>query len=313
MADDMTAPSSSATAAVTEAPTAAVSAAPAIEAPAQPQEFTATQQPPGPIPFDRHKSILDGAYGERDAARQELERLSWARQIDPAQFSQLQQWATAYREDPVKWLSSTVQELRQAYPHLTPALTSEAARILGASRNFQPEPDIEPDIPVLDGNGQVVSQAFSADRVRQLIQRVVQDTIGKEVSPLKQTLQKQQATADADHQYAQAVATADKQYAQALTYPMFEAHKAAIAKAFEAHEEWDLKDAYLHVLTTEILPTLDQTSQTKLLTKLQTQAAGGTVRPDGSGQGRPDFKGDFRKALEYYEAHPKEAADMEQR
>ena len=305
--------------------TASASAAPGVETPAS---ATATPthdatsleaQPPGPIPFDRHKAILDGAYGERDAARRALEdykgQHGWAAQIDPQQFQHLQRWSTAYREDPVKWMADTISELREAYPHLTPALTSEAARILGGARGLHqaPEPEIEPDIPVLDAQGQVVSQAFSADRVRQLMTRQVGEAIAREVAPLKKSMADQQAQIATSRERVASIAEADALYKRGAQWYGFTAHQPAIAKAFESHPDWSLQDAYLHVLHTEILPTFDRASQSKLLTQLQTQAAGGTVRPDGAGQGRPDFKGDFRKALEYYETHPEEASAMEQR
>ena len=276
-------------------------------------------QPHGPVPFDRHKAILDGAYGERDTARREFqeykERHGWADQVDPQEFQHLQRWSTAYREDPVKWMAETISELRQMYPHLTPALTSEAARILGGARGLHttPEPEIEPDIPVLDPQGNVVSQAFSADRVKQYVTRAVAEALGRDVAPLKKSVEDQQASVVAQRERAASIADADAVYKQAEQWHGFAEHKPAIAKAFHAHPNWSLQDAYLHVLHTEILPKFDQASQTKLLTQLKTQAAGGTVRPDGAGQAKPDFKGDFRKALAYYDAHPEEAAAMEQR
>ena len=285
-----------------------------------PAPDTATSDAPqGPIPFDRHKAILDGAYGERDTARREFEeykaRHGWADRVDPAEFNQLQRWSTAYREDPVKWMAETISELRRAYPHLTPALTSEAARILGGARGLHatPEPEIEPDIPVLDQQGNVVSQAFSADRVKQYVTRAVAEALGREVAPLKKSVEDQQASVVAQRERAASIADADAVYKQAEQWHGFAEHKPAIAKAFHAHPDWSLQDAYLHVLHTEILPKFDQASQTKLLTQLKTQAAGGSVRPDGAGQAKPDFKGDFRKALEYYDTHPEEASALAQR
>ena len=293
----------------------------AVETPASatptPAQSTAAGEatPEGPIPFQRHKAILDAAYLERDEARKALaehaERTGWAEQVDPSEFQQLQRWSAAYREDPVRWMASTIGELRQQFPHLTPALTSEAARILGAARGLtaEPEPDIEPDIPVLDAQGQVVSQAFSADRVKQLVARAVKEA----VNPLKERVDHREASETARQERAAAIEEADTLFKRGEQWHGFAEHKPAIAKAFSSHPTWSLQDAYLHVLHTDILPKLDHKSQGKLLTQLQTQAAGATVRPDGGGQGKPDFKGDFRKALDYYSTHPDEAAAMEQR
>ena len=81
----------------------------------------------------------------------------------------------------------------------------------------------------------------------------------------------------------------------------------------QQHDDWSLHDAYLHILHTEILPKADQTSQTKLLTQLQTQAAGATVHPGATTpSATPKFKS-FREAAEYYDRNPGDAAAMAQR
>ena len=273
-------------------------------------------QPQGPIPFDRHKQILDGAYHERDTFKQQLEearqRYSWAEQVDPAEFQQIQRWSSAYRDDPVRWMAETMAELRQTYPHLTPALTSEAARILAGSRGFQPaeaEPEIEPDIPVLDANGQVVSQAFSADRVRALIQRAVTEAL----TPVKQSMAQREAREQVQRQTTEALQSADALFEKAQQWHGFQDHRPSILRAMQQHGDWSLHDAYLHVLHTEILPNADQRSQTKLLTQLQTQAAGATVHPGvATSSAKPKFT-NFREAAMYYEKHPEEAAAMAER
>ena len=308
MADDISTGSSPVSTAV---PTDGVSASTDVSPTATQDSTPAAAQQQGPIPFDRHKSILDGAYAERDTARREFEeykqKYGWAGSIDPTEFQQLQRWSTAYREDPVRWMAETVGELKQQYPHLTPALTSEAARILAGSRGFQPEPEIEPDIPVLDAQGQVVSQAFSADRVKQLIARSVAEAIGREVGPLKQTEERRQAAEQARAVHAEATQSADDQFRTAQQWHGFKEYRASIEKAYAAHENWSLPDAYLHVLHTEILPKLSQTAQGQLLTHLQTQAAGSTVHPSGTSPTQPFRPKSFDEALRYFEAHPQEA------
>ena len=303
--------------AIADSGSAAVdSAAPPIVAPAGADASVSIAQPPGPIPFDRHKQILDGAYKERDTYKQQVEqfqqRYGWAEQVDPTEFQQLQRWSSAYRDDPVRWMAATIAELRQTYPHLTPALTSEAARILAGSRGFQEppaEPDIEPNIPVLDANGEVVSQTFSADRVLALIQRAVAEA----VTPVKQSLAQREARERVQQVTQDATQSADALFTRAQQWYGFETHRPAILRAMQQHGEWSLHDAYLHVLHTEILPKADQTSQTKLLTQLQTQAAGATVHPGVSvSSAKPRFK-DFADAAAYYETHPEERAAMANR
>ena len=311
MADDISTGSSPVSTAV---PTDGVSASTDVSPTATQDSTPAAAQQQGPIPFDRHKSILDGAYAERDTARREFEeykqRYGWAGSIDPTEFQQLQRWSTAYREDPVRWMAETVGELKQQYPHLTPALTSEAARILAGSRGFQPEPEIEPDIPVLDAEGQVVSQAFSAERVKQLISRSVAEAIGREVGPLKKTEERRQAAEQERAVRYEANLEADNQFRAAQQWHGFKEHNASIEKAYATHENWSLADAYLHVLHTEILPKLDQASQGKLLSHLQTQAAGSTVHPSGTSPTQPFKPKSFEEALAHFEGNPKEAEAM---
>lgn len=274
---------------------------------------TQLAQPQGPIPFDRHKSILDGAYSERDTARRELEefrqRYQWAEQVDPTEFQQLQRWSQGYNTDPVRWMAETIGELRQMYPHLTPALTSEAARILAGSRDFSQEAEIEPDIPVLDAQGQVVSQAYSADKVKTLIQRAVTEAVG----PMKQSLATREAQEQARAIHDEAVQVADTLYTRAQQWHGFNDHKSAILKAMEQHPDWQLHDAYLHVLHTEILPNADQKSQTKLLNHLQIQAAGATVHPGTTTSSTLPKFNSHKEAAIYYDAHPEEAKAMADR
>lgn len=310
MADDIAASSTAQTTAVADTTAASTSATPATQATAADGQVATATEVQGPIPFDRHKTILDGAYKERDTFKQQLEEYQqkhgWAAQVNPEEFRQIQDWSTSYREDPIRWFSNTISELRQQYPHLAPALTSEAARILAGSRSFEPEPDIEPDIPVLDANGQQVSQAFSADKVKQLIQRAVQEA----VNPVKQSLSDREAREEAMRETYEANSTADRLFAQAQTWHGFTDHKASVLKAMQSHEDWSIHDAYLHVLHTEIFPKLDQASQGKLLTHLQTQANGATVHPGAAATAaKPKFK-NYGEAMAYYDKHPDEAAAL---
>jgi hypothetical protein len=80
----------------------------------------------------------------------------------------------------------------------------------------------------------------------------------------------------------------------------FKDHEAEIAKVFNAHQEFDLKDAYLHVLHEKILPSYPAKAQAQVVADLQSRAAAQTLNPGGATRpGQPDFKGDFKAALEY--------------
>lgn len=285
------------------------SPAPAIGAPESSAAPTAPATEPGPIPYARFKEVND----DLRAMREWRQRYGWAESVDPEQFGLIQRWAQAYRADPIQWYAQTTAELRQLYPHLVPNLTSEAARILAGSRSFTPEPEIEPDVPVYDDQGRLVSRTFSADRVKQIVQRAVASAIGEHVAPIKQTFERQQAREQAMAMQQEANHAATAIHEAAKTWEGFTEHQAAIAQAFAEHEDWSLQDAYLSVLHSTILPSRDQHSQAKLLGHLQTQAAGATVHPNApTGTSRPKFS-NFKEAAEYYAAHPNEAEAMAQR
>ena len=298
MSDEIVGASSASSNTDASAGAAVATPASAIASPAAGTADASTQSQ-GPIPFDRHKAILDGAYHERDDARQALDtfkqQYQWAAQVNPAEFQQLQRWAQAYQENPGQWYAQTTAELKQQYPHLFASDT-------------QP-PAIEPDIPVMDAQGHVVSQAFSADKVKALLQQAIADAVG----PLQRTQQQQQARETAAQAQAEVNRNVSALWERAIKWHGFMEHKDSIAKAYDAHPDWTLHDAYIDVLQREILPSADQTSQTKLLDSLKTQATGATVHPSGTpGEGIPKFK-NFAEASRWFNDHPAEAEAMASR
>ncbi len=256
-----------------------------------PVEETTTEgviQEQGPIPYLRHKSVLDGAYKERDTFKSQLDefqqKYGWAQQVDPAEFQQIQTWSQAYRQDPVRWFADTAAQLRQTHPELAQSLHSEAARVLAGARQSQPSQaaaDLEPDIPVMDSNGQVVTQAYSADRVKQLIAKSVQDAIAKEVGPIRQDFQTRQAREKDALEEQQRIAHVKDIYAEAVeVLPGFEAHKDAIAKAYESipgDPARALRKAWWEVVGKQ-LSNANET-RAKQLDEIKTKAAASTVNP----------------------------------
>lgn len=283
------------------------SAAPALTA----QSATpSTDSAPGPIPYDRFTEV----NGRMQAAEKQLnewrQKHGWAESVDPNDYQQVSAWSRSYRQDPVRWFVDTVSELKATYPHLSPALQSEAARILsGARQQRQAEPDIEPDIPVMDEQGRVVSQAFSADRAKQLIARELKAAL----QPLVEEREQRQQAASQRQIRGQAEQAASSIYQRAQTWHGYKEHEPAIAKVFEANPDFSLQDAYLHVLHSQILPSLDRTSQARVLSDLQQKATATTVNPASpTGAQKPKFSG-FGSAAAYYDAHPDEAAAMANR
>ena len=103
--------------------------------------------------------------------------------------------------------------------------------------------------------------------------------------------------------------------------PFFTQHEAAIKAEFAAHEDYgdNIHAAYVRVLSRDVLPTLSQTEQRKVLDSLNSKAAGTTVNPGGTtSTQRPSFKkkdgsDDWDAALKWFNDHPEDAAAMANR
>lgn len=295
----------------TVTPPASSTAAPATGAPAavvtQDQTASSSNEPPR----ERWDSILDNA---RTKTRADVER----------EYKQKYGWADQFHEQPYEFVESWIDQLAQ-HPQYGSQILAKAARLLNSRRGRQIGPEagaaVEepvPDVPIVDGQGQVVGQTYSATQLKKWrewdwAQR--EATLADRFAPLEQRAQRQEQA----EQVAQLQATATQQSQQTLTelraQPYFKDHEADIKRAFADHPEWgdNLHRAYLHVLTTTVLPKLSQTEQAKVLDSLQTKAAATTVSPQAqAATAKPHFKS-FAEAIRYYEAHPEEAAAMANR
>lgn len=223
----------------------------------------------GPVPYARFKEVNEG----KKALEDKLTALQWAESVDRGAVERASQLGQLYQRDRAGYIRQVLAEA-VTNPDLAPLVRSEAARVLGA-RQPQPDADIEPDIPVVNDQGQVVSQAFSAERVKQFVQRAVTEALTKEVGPLKQTVQsvEQERQQAVIRQQAEQAAAADYQRAQA--WPGFTEHQDAIAQAFAEHADWSIQDAYIAVA----VPKLQAAAEAKTLEALKTKAAASTVNP----------------------------------
>jgi hypothetical protein len=256
-------------------------AAPTTAAPVATE--TSSPASEGPIPYDRHKSILDGAYKERDGYKTQLDALSWAKDLDRQAIEQAHRIGQLYQTDRIGYLRGIIAE-SLADQELAPLLRSEAARVLAGARGQAPDAEIKPDIPVYDANNQLVAQTYSADAVKQIVQRAIAEAIGKEVSPIKQTFAEQQARAKAIEQRQQAIQKVDQVVSRLEKRPLFKEHVEEIAKAMDLPEFAGLDPieqayaAYHHVVD----PKLQQTHQAQTLATLEKQAAAAQVNPNAA-------------------------------
>lgn len=256
-----------------ESQSAAPTSADAIVPPATPEP---AKVPPGPIPFDRHKDILDGAYKERDAFKSELQALEWAKTVDRQAVEQAAKIGQLYQTDRAGYVRQLFAE-GSADPDLAPLLRSEAARVLGMRPTQPAAPAPLPDYPIQDTQGNTV--ASLAEVVNQHITAALQ----KHLTPLQQDFQSRQAR----DQQAKAEQQLQTNVTDLLTeakaiLPQFKEQEKEIAKVFATipgDPAKALRQAWHQVVGSK-LALADQV-KAQQLTDLQTKAAASTPNPAG--------------------------------
>lgn len=304
------APSSGASTTADTASATASAPASATATPVDTSSAVSTPAATGEPPRERWEDILTNT---RTKTRSDVE----------AEYRQKYGWADQFHSDPYTFVDSWVDQLA-AHPQYQAQILAKAARLLNARRGAQapqasqPTEEPKPNVPIVDGHGNVTGYTYSADQLkvwRDWDWKQKQSALDERIQPLEQM-----RTA-IEHQAQQAVAQqqADEQARTTLTElrqdPHFKQHEAKVKAALMAHPEWgdNIHRAYHHVLQTDVFPTISRTAESNVLGQLKTQAAGGTVNPGQSAPTQtPKFK-DFGDALRYFSEHPDEAAAMAKR
>ena len=254
------------------------SSSPETPAAAQPSETGAAPAPPppGPIPFDRHKAVLEEArakyawvdkYGDSNAVQQRLAVTEWMER-DFAGFART-------------YAANQGLDLRSLLPH------EQAA----------PAPVAEPPKPdVLLENGQMV---YSDERLQQLLafqQQQMEQRFSQELAPIKQEraisqLQRQ------SHDHAK------QQLATAKAWPGFSEHEADLKQFLVANPTATLHDAYIGVVPAKLAEkaqAAETAAYQKALTDLTTKAGAASIpAPRTAGGVVPDMsKMSLRELLE---------------
>lgn len=247
----------------------------ATTAPDATQAGTSAQ---GPIPFDVHKTALENARTKAVAqAQAEFEQqYGWAKSVDRTAVSEAQRLGQMYQQDRPGYIREVLREA-MSDADLAPLVRSEAARVLGSRQQQAPQADsMEPDIPVMDAAGNVVAQTFSAGKVQQIVQRAIEDAIGREISPIKQDFQQRQQQAQQAKVEQEISTAATGYYDTAISeLPHFKEHEAEIAKAMESIPG-DPGQALHRAWAKVVLPKLQATHQSQALDSLKTKAAAST-------------------------------------
>lgn len=303
MSDDVTAASSAAS-------TPAASS-PATPAPASPTPASASTTPSG----TPDSSVTPATEQHVPYARfQEVNNSLKAAKA----FQEKYGWASQFESEPFQFVDSWIDQLAQ-HPQHQQAIYAKAARMLASRRGMnapaQPVEEPQADVPIVDGNGNVTGQTYSAKQLKawrewDWAQR--ESALGERFKPLEQLNQRVQQAERKEQAQQQATAQVGEILTTLRLNPYFKEHEAKVKQALIDHEEFgdNVHAAFNHVLTTELLPNLSRTEQQKVLDSLQNKVAGATVNPGNSAPAaKPKFK-DFGEAARYYEAHPDEAAAM---
>jgi hypothetical protein len=277
---------------------ASTSSVEATHAPGQPAA-TPTESPetaespttPGPLPFEAHKRILDGAYAERDALKAKYEAVAWAHGIPPDKAQEIAAFVQDAAGNPVEFFLRYADRLLQ-HPEHAAAIRSHAARTLGR-RDLQSQPspatsasvENAPPPPTMEIDGMALfSTADLAKRDAWLQQQLVQSVtsvVGEQLAPLT-SLQRELTTAQERQQAeARAQSTAKSVLDDATQWPGFNEHKTKLAEALTAEMQsgrWkdeEVGHALRHLYITTVVPTLMQNREADTVRKLRTQALTG--------------------------------------
>jgi len=244
------------------------------------------------------------------AAEKFREQYRWAESVPREQLEQMSAWYARYQGDPGEFLERAYQEAL-SHPVHGATVKSRVGRMLASLRapaTPAPDPTFEPDVPVMNEQGQIVSRTYSADLVKQMLAH----EIGKAVQPLQQDYDTRQETAKQaqarEQRQAQAYATADADVAYVTKRPLFNEHKADILAAFKAHPSMTIREAYDYVMDTTVLPGFGQKAEANVLSDLQRKAAAQTVAPGtpSGPPGLPKFQSS-RDLIQYMHEHPEVA------
>ncbi len=241
------------------------------------------------------------------------------------EFKEKYGWANQFETDPYTFVDAWVDQLA-AHPQYQPQILAKAARLLQSRRGTMasaPTPVAEepqPDVPIADAAGNVTGYTYSASQQKKWQEwnwNAKQSALDERLKPLEDLRSmvdqaREHATAQ---QHAAQYATTT--LAELRQDPYFTQHEAKVKAALMAHPEWgdDVKGAYLHVLRTEVFPTIGTSAEAAVRTQALTQAAGASIHPGQTAPAaglppRTATESDsqfLKRAVRYYDAHQDEA------
>lgn len=166
---------------------------------AAPIAQTATPTPPsapteqGPVPFPVHQTAMDNARAKAVQQRDQQwqKETGWVLELPQEQRAGARNAVRDLYTNPIQFVTRSVTELLNSPQGA--AVRAALSPLIGAGNgNGQPAANpLDPDVQVMNEKGQEVARTFSAERVQAIVNKAVEDALGREVRPLREAHDKQ--------------------------------------------------------------------------------------------------------------------------
>jgi len=249
----------------------------------------------GPIPFQVHKTALDNArVKEREAVQAEFDQqYGWAKNVPRETIEHWSGIAKTMASDPARFLETYFAEAAND-PRFSASVRSWAARTLGARSPQSPQqaPMPEPDVQIVDAQGNVTGATYSAQQLAKRDAWTKQQLLAevqKEYGPLKAEREQEKTQRAAAEYHRQVEAKVDDLISDAaaiLDMPddmppeqkkvLFDAVDALVAQGVSVHK------AARQVHQTHVKPNVEAKATRSALDTMKQKAAGNTAGSGGS-------------------------------
>lgn len=252
--------------------------APATAAPPQtppPVETVPTADPKGPIPFDRHESILKNARAKTEAEVSQRFQQQYAPHVELGQRIQA---------DAIGTVVGLVEGLAN-HPDYGPQMISALARTLGSRRGQPSHASEEPQADLQTADGTLVYSAPQQAKREAWLRQQWLGEVDERLQPLQQREQTHQAQEKARVARQGAHDAMSKVVAPYLQIPEFVEHRPAITAKWQAlvADGADAVNAlglaFTSVLRETVLPSRTAHSQQQLTATAVQKSLGSTSGP----------------------------------
>jgi hypothetical protein len=253
----------------------------------------------GPIPFDRHQAILNTERTRASEAEGRLSRLQWAEHLasQGKTAEQIQESLALYDGidgDPVGFLERFHANLEN-HPTFASQVRSWAGRVLNGRRGgsqVDPGNDPEPQADMQDSNGVPVFSAPRMQKWQEWRERQFEARLNERLNPLVNA-HEQAAVQEQDRRLLQQAVGQQRQILQELRNdPVFKENESLVRDYMKSKNFTNvtLHEAYAHILSTKVIPSLRVNGQAQAEAAMRTQAAASGLKPSTTAPVMPGAK-----------------------